>query len=43
VAASSGQLAFTGAPPFLPWLAGFGLLMSVVGLLGRRLISDGPI
>jgi len=43
VAASSSQLAFTGAPPFLPWLAGFGFLMSVVGLVGRRLIPDGPV
>ncbi|HEY5025781.1 MAG TPA: hypothetical protein VII76_12460 [Acidimicrobiales bacterium] len=43
VSASSGQLAFTGAPPFLPWLAGFGFLMSAVGLLGRRLIRDGPV
>ena len=43
ISASSGQLAFTGPPPFLPWLAGFGGLMTGIGWLGRRLIPDGPV
>jgi hypothetical protein len=35
---SGGDLAYTAAPTVLPWLVGLGLLMILVGLLGRRLI-----
>jgi hypothetical protein len=39
VSGSGGQLAFTGPPTALTWLVGFGVIMMVVGTLGRRLLS----
>ena len=38
VSASSGSLAFTGGPTALPWLIGVGVVLTVLGGLGRRLI-----
>jgi hypothetical protein len=38
VTTPSSQLAFTGSPPILPWLAAFGFAMSLIGLLGRRIL-----
>jgi hypothetical protein len=38
VGASSGQLAFTGPPTVLPWLIGFGVILTVLGGMGRRLL-----
>ena len=39
---SGSTLAFTGVPPVLPWLVVLGLLMLVVGSLGRRLVPPIP-
>ena len=36
---SGSSLAFTGASVFLPWLAGFGVLLLIAGTLGRRRVS----
>ena len=36
VDASSGSLAFTGTPPFLPWLLGLGVMLLAIGSVGRR-------
>ncbi len=38
---STPALAFTGASPMLPWLFGVGLLLLVMGSLGRRRMSRG--
>jgi hypothetical protein len=38
VTTPSSQLAFTGSPPILPWLAALGFAMSLIGLLGRRIL-----
>ena len=42
VSANSGQLAFTGTPTVLPWLIGFGLVLTVLGYLGRKAIPRIP-
>jgi hypothetical protein len=34
---SGSQLAYTGVPMVVPWLLGFGVLLFLVGCLGRRL------
>jgi hypothetical protein len=36
---SGSSLAVTGAPAFLPWLIGLGLLFMCVGTIGRRLFT----
>ena len=36
---SGSSLATTGAPAFLPWLIGLGLLFMCIGTIGRRLFA----
>jgi hypothetical protein len=38
---SSGTLAFTGVQSVVPWLIGLGLLLLLVGSLGRRFLAKG--
>jgi protocatechuate 3,4-dioxygenase beta subunit len=38
---SGSSLAVTGAPAFLPWLIGLGLLFMCIGTIGRRLFTKG--
>jgi hypothetical protein len=40
--ASSGQLSFTGPPPFLPVLALVGLTLFIGGIAGRRAVPRRP-
>jgi hypothetical protein len=35
-AGATGSLAYTGAPPALPWLLGSGLILMAAGTIGRR-------